>query len=84
MSLAKEGYKAAINGTAIMKAERDASGYIITNAETTPAGSKTLKITKANAENSASDNEYLFATLLGFTNSIYLGSTNQFTVSWAV
>ncbi len=83
--LEKNGYKPAINGTAIMNAERDSEGYLITNTDTTiAAGSKSIRITKANADNGASDNEFLFSTLLSFTNTPYVGSTNKFDVRWVV
>lgn len=82
--LAKDGYKPAINGTVTMKAEKDAEGNLITNAETTPAGTKTLRFTKANADNGASQNEAFLATIFSFTNTPYLGSSNQFNVTWKV
>ena len=82
--LVKDGYKPAINGTVTMKAEKDAAGNLITNTETTPAGTKTLRFTKANADNGASANEEFMAAIFGFTNTPYLGSSNQFDVTWKV
>ena len=83
--LTKEGYKPAINGTAVIRTDVDSNGFIITDSDTqVAAGMKAIRITRANAENNAQENFTVINTLLGLTGAQGIASENQFTVRWEV
>lgn len=85
MSLAKEGYKTAINGTVVVKAPVDVSGNLIYNdGETTPAGTKNFNFTRTNAGNSRDNNFTVFSTFFGFSNTTYELNNDTFKVTWEV
>ncbi len=84
MGLAKEGYKAAIHGTTTFKTPVDEQGNIINDEEDVPAGMKTIRFTRANAENSANDNYELINALVSMTGATTEALTNTFDVKWTV
>lgn len=81
----KEGYRPAYNGSASVRIDLDANGYVITDTDTEiAAGTKVFTINKATADNNAADNQRLFEIFIGFTNSSFTASTNTFSVKWEV
>lgn len=85
MALAKEGYRTAINGTAVAKAPVDTSGNLILNGSgTTPSGTKNFQFTRTNAGNSRSQNLEVINTFFGFSNTAVEGNADTFKVTWEV
>lgn len=82
--LEKDGYKGAINGTIKIKTPIDPNGNIIVDGEGIPKGTKTITITRANANNSADDNYAVVNSLLDIVTAETLRQTNTFTVKWEV
>lgn len=81
----KEGYKPAFTGNTSVRIDLDSNGLVVTDTDTeTAASTKLFTINKANADNDAADNNKLFKIFLGFTQSTFTDSTNQFTVKWEV
>lgn len=83
MALAKDGYKSAILMTAKMGVNTNSDGNIAMGDETS-AGTATLSITRANAENTLDSNVALFNTLVGFVSGSIVTSTSKATVTWSV
>ena len=75
MALAKTGYKGAVQGTTKVKVAVDENGYIAP-VGTTAAGTKTISITKATAENSLQDNTDVLNFFLTLANGRQDSLTN--------
>lgn len=83
MSLAKTGYRGAIQGTTRVKAAADENGYLAP-AGTTAAGTRNITITKAAAENSLEDNTEVLNFFLTLANGRSDSLTNTMAVTWSV
>lgn len=81
MALAKTGYANAIQGTTKVKVALDVDGYLAPTG-TTAAGSKTISITKANADNSLQDNTDVLNFFLELANGRADSLTNTMAVTW--
>lgn len=81
MALAKTGYKGAVQGTTKVKVAVDENGYIAP-VGTTAAGTKTISITKATAENSLQDNTDVLNFFLTLANGRQDSLTNTMSVTW--
>ena len=81
MALAKTGYSSAIQGTTKVKAAVDSDGYLAPEG-TTAAGTKTITITKANADNSLQDNTEVLNFFLELAKGRSDSLTNTMAVTW--
>lgn len=82
MALAKTGYKGAVQGTTKVKVAADQDGYLAP-VGTTAAGTKTISINKAAAENSLQDNTEVLNFFLTLANGRQDSLTNTMSVTWS-
>lgn len=82
MSLAKTGYKNAIQGTTRVRAALDENGYLAPTG-TTAAGAKSISINKVSAENSLTDNTEVLNFFLTLANGHADSLTNTMAVTWS-
>lgn len=82
MSLAKTGYKSAIQGTTRVRVATDVNGYLAPTG-TTAAGEKSISISKVSAENSLSDNTDVLNFFLTLANGRADSLTNTMAVTWS-
>lgn len=81
MALAKTGYRGAYQGTTKVKAAVDEDGYLAPEG-TLSAGTKTITITKAAAENSLEDNTDVLNFFLTLAAGRSDSLTNTMSVTW--
>lgn len=83
MSLAKQGYKSAIRGTAYTGVATNSDGFIASSSDTA-VGTKTVQFTAVNAENSRELNQQIAATFFGFVPNMQQVNSYRMRVVWEV
>lgn len=83
MALIKNGYSAAIRGTAYANVPLNDEGEIATTSDT-PASTKVMQFTMANADNSQADNDTLVNIFFGFAPNSRSVANDKMRVIWEV